>query len=196
MSLYPLRVPFRYQRPYNIGDRIHVSHVERDPDVKGSRGWVVENVTLFETTAFWTPTKEHCSLSNGSLANSRIINAARSPQGVFHILLKFPIDTPYDKIQIFKTAVEEYLKARPRGEFACILVSFVVVVAVCFLTSFDSFSGTVEWLCLTAFRATRIETEQSFIEYDLVVTHRESWQAIGVVSSRLVLPTSCKLHST
>jgi hypothetical protein len=129
------------RRPYSIGDRIHISNPETDTDMNGSRGWVVENVTLYETTAIWTPTKERCryvysmhvqlggavvrvhlhylycfaSLSNGSLANSRIINAARSPQAQFFIYLKFPIDTPYEKILIFKSAVEEYLKARPRG---------------------------------------------------------------------------------
>lgn len=90
------------RRPYGIGDRIHVSGVERDTSIEGSPGWVVEHVTLFETIATWTPTKERCSLSNGSLASSRIINAARSQQAQFHVFLKFPIDTPYDKILIFK----------------------------------------------------------------------------------------------
>lgn len=88
-----------------------MSDIERDTSVEGAPGWVVENVTLFETIATWTPTRERCSLSNGSLANSRIINAARSPQAIFHVLLKFPIETSYEKMLIFKTAIEEYMKA-------------------------------------------------------------------------------------
>lgn len=77
------------RRPYNVGDRIHVSDVEVDTSLEGSKGWVVENITLFETTAIWGPTNERCSLSNASLAYSRIINGARSPQAQIWIHLKF-----------------------------------------------------------------------------------------------------------
>lgn len=140
------------RRPYGIGDRIHVSHVETDTSFDGSPGWVVENVTLFETTAIWGPTNERCSLSNGSIANSRIINGARSPNPQFFIKLKIPINTPYDKVLILKSAVEEYMKARPR-----------------------------EWLSLNGFRADRIQTNEGWIEYVIVVMHRSSWQEIGMI---------------
>jgi hypothetical protein len=152
------------RRPYGIGDRIHISNVEHDTNFDGSAGWVVENVTLFETTAIWTPTKEHCSLSNGSLANSRIINGARSPQAQVHIFLKLPIDVPYEKILIFKSAVEEYLKARPR-----------------------------EWLSLNGFRAKKIMADQGFIEYDVIVQHREAWQQVGqILDSKANLSSYCQ----
>jgi len=151
------------RKPYTIGDRIHVSNVETDPNIEGSLGWVVENVTLFETTAFWTPTRERCSLSNGSLANSRIINWARSPQAQFLIFLRFPIDTPYAKIVIFKSAVEEYLKARPR-----------------------------EWLALNGFRANQLVTDKGYVEYIIVPQHRESWQLIGqILDSKANLCSYC-----
>jgi hypothetical protein len=101
---------------------------------------VVERVTLFETIATWTPTRERCSLSNGSLANSRIINAARSPQAQFIVFLKFPIETPYEKTLIFKRAIEEYMKARPR-----------------------------EWLALKGFRAHRVVADQGYMEYAIVI---------------------------
>lgn len=138
------------RRPYSIGDRIHVSNVERDTDMQGSPGWVVEHVTLFETIAVWGPTQERCSMSNGSLASSRIINGARSPRAQFWIFLKFPIETEYDRILILKSAVEEYLKARPR-----------------------------EWLALTGFRANKVAVDQGWIEYAITIRHRESWQHIG-----------------
>lgn len=124
---------------------------------------VVENVTLFETTAIWGPTQERCSLSNGSLANSRIINGARSPQAQFWIFLRIPIDTPYEKILIFKSAIEEYLKARPR-----------------------------EWLSLNGFRAHSIVADKGYIEYAVVVQHREKWQFIGqLLDSRANLNSYC-----
>jgi len=130
------------RRPYGIGDRIHISDVEKDTSIEGSAGWVVENVTLFETIATWTPTRERCSLSNGSLANSRIINAARSPLAQFHLFLKFPIDAPYDKVLVFKAAVEEYMRARPR-----------------------------EWLALNGFRAFRVVADQGYVEYAIVIQY-------------------------
>jgi small-conductance mechanosensitive channel len=100
------------RRPYGIGDMIHVSNVQQDTPVDGTLGWVVQSVSLFETTCTWVPTQERASLSNGSLASSRIINWARSPNARFNILLTFPIETKYETIEIFKRAVEEYLKVR------------------------------------------------------------------------------------
>ncbi|CAB9515705.1 Mechanosensitive ion channel protein [Seminavis robusta] len=151
------------RRPYGIGDRIHISGVELDTSIEGSPGWVVENVTLFETIATWTPTKERCSLSNGSLANSRIINAARSPQAQFHIFLKFPIDTSYERTIVFKNAIEEYMKSRPR-----------------------------EWLALNGFRAFRIAADLGYVEYAIVIQHRESWQEVGqILDSKANLSSYC-----
>lgn len=152
------------RRPYSIGDRVHVSNVEADTSFDGSPGWVVENVTLFETTVIWGPTNERASLSNGSLANSRIINLARSPQAQLFIYLKIPIDTSYEKILIFKSAVEEYMKARPR-----------------------------EWLALNGFRANRIAADLGWTEYLIIIQHRESWQEVGqVLDSKANLSSYCQ----
>lgn len=134
---------FRFQ----IGDLMHTSNVEAtNLSFDGSVGWVVKHVTLFETVCTWLPTQEQCSLSNGSLANSRIINWNRSTQAQFHIFMNFPIATPYDKILLFKAAVEEYLKMRPR-----------------------------EWLSLNGFRCNRFYHEKAYVEYILVVQHRDRW---------------------
>jgi hypothetical protein len=111
----------------------------------------------------WGPTKERCSLSNGSLANSRIINAARSPQAQIHIPLMIPIDTPFEKIRDYKTAIAEYMKGRPR-----------------------------EWLSLNGFRASKIVTDKGYVEYTLVVQHREKWQAIvALLDSKANLQSYC-----
>jgi len=119
---------------------IHVSNIETDTSFDGAPGWVVEHVTLFETVARWLPTNERCSLSNGSLASSRIINWARSTQAQFHLFLKIPMDTPYERIVVLKNAIEEYMKARPR-----------------------------EWIAFNGFRANTIHTEKNYIEYIIVV---------------------------
>lgn len=66
------------RRPYGIGDLIQVNGVETDGSLNGAAPWVVEHVTLFETIVKYLPTNELASLSNGSLASSRIINWARS----------------------------------------------------------------------------------------------------------------------
>ena len=131
------------RRPYGIGDRVQVGNIESEASLHGALPWVVDNVTLFETTLVYLPTNERASLSNGSLANSRIINWARrcvcgqrrkwlrptcftyltissrqhlrrSPQAQFHIFLQFPLNTSYQKLVLFKRAVEEYMRARPR----------------------------------------------------------------------------------
>jgi hypothetical protein len=90
-------------------------------------------------------TNEMATYSNGSLASSRIINAARSPQAFLYFLLKFPIDTPYEKLKVFRGCLEKFVTARPR-----------------------------EWMSMSAFRATRVEADLGFVEYIVVGQHRES----------------------
>jgi hypothetical protein len=100
----------------------------------------------------WGVTEERCSFSNGSLANSRIINAARSPQAVLYIPIRLPIDTPCEKIHLFKAALVQYMKERPR-----------------------------EWLSSLAFRNREIVIDKGYIQYMLTVQHREKWQRIGML---------------
>jgi len=152
------------RRPYGIGDKISVQNSEADNSLQGAMPWVVENVTLFETAVCFLPTNERASLSNGSLANSRIINWARSPQAQFHVFLNFPLNTPYEKIVIFKSAIEEYMKARPR-----------------------------EWRALNGFRANRVVANENYIEWLIVIQHREAWQEVGqVLDSKANLNSYCQ----
>jgi hypothetical protein len=137
------------QRPYGIGDRIHVAAAQTDSSASGSQGWIVENVTLFQTTVRLGATNERATISNGALAGSRIINASRSPKALLYVTLKFGVDVPYEKIQIFRSVVERFVKARPR-----------------------------EWVAMSGFRSSRVEADLGFIEYVITVQHRESWQSI------------------
>jgi len=152
------------RRPYGIGDKISVGNNETNASLHGALPWVVENVTLFETVVCFLPTNERASLSNGALANSRIINWARSPQAQFHIFLNFPLNTPYEKVVIFKGAIEEYMKARPR-----------------------------EWRALNGFRANQVVANQNYIEWLIVIQHREAWQEVGkVLDSKANLNSYCQ----
>jgi hypothetical protein len=68
------------------------------------------------------------------------------------MFLIFPIETPYETLEIFKVAVEEYLKARPR-----------------------------EWLALNAFRVNYLQGEKSWMRIEVVIQHRDSWQNVGTI---------------
>ena len=151
------------RRPYDIGDRIAIADVNSEANFDGSRTWFVQTVDLFTTTVRFSGTNEVATLANGSLAASRIINGARSPKGVVHIFLKFGVDIPYSKVQVFKKTIDAFVKARPR-----------------------------EWVALTQFRSTRVEADLGFIEYALDLQHRESWQnTASIVMSKADLASFC-----
>jgi small-conductance mechanosensitive channel len=102
------------RRPYEIGDRIAVSAVDDPAETDGSAGWIVENIDLYTTTVRLAATREVATVSNGSLARSRIINMKRSEKALLTIFLRFSVDTPFEKIVILKNAVEVYVKERPQ----------------------------------------------------------------------------------
>ena len=126
-------------KPYDIGDKIQVASPTSDSSGTGSAYWLVKDVGLYHTTyMFWT--QETATCPNGTLANTRIINASRSPQAILITMFKFPIDTPYHKIEIFKATIEKFVKARPR-----------------------------EWLSFFAFRPTRVEADGGFGKYECCI---------------------------
>jgi hypothetical protein len=75
-----------------------------------------------------------------------------SPNARFVIFLYFPIETTYETLELFRGAVEEYMKARPR-----------------------------EWLAFNAFRVLAIHTNKGYMHLELVVQHREAWQNPGAI---------------
>ena len=124
------------RRPFDIGDKIAISDPQSDTSPSGSSTWFVEKVTLYSTTVRFATTNEVATFSNGSLASLRIINAKRSPKAIVYVYIKFGSDVSFDLVNIFHTAVKNFIKARPR-----------------------------EWAQLNGFRVTRVEIEQNFIEY-------------------------------
>lgn len=135
------------RRPYDIGDKIAISPVDEVSNPDGSSAWFVEGVSLFTTTARYATTNEVATFSNGSLANSRIINAARSPKATIYVYFKFSLDVPHEKVTIFRDSIESFVKARPR-----------------------------EWIQMSAFRTQSVEADLGYVEYSVVLVHRERWQ--------------------
>jgi len=151
------------QKPYDIGDRIHVSNSQIDTSSDGSATWFVEGVNLYSTTVRYAATNEVATHSNGSLSASRIINAARSPKAQVYVTVKFACDVPYERVMLFKSVIEEFVKERPR-----------------------------EWLSMGGFRATRVEADLGYIEYKIVLQHVEKWQNIGpVLNSKAEVASYC-----
>ena len=140
------------RRPYDIGDKIGISPVDNVSNPDGSSAWFVEGVSLFTTTARYATTNEIATFSNGSLANSRIINAFRSPKAQVHIYFKFSLEVSHEKITLFRDSLESFVKARPR-----------------------------EWIALSAFRTKSVEADLGYVEYSVVLIHREKWQSLPAI---------------
>jgi len=151
------------RRPYEIGDRIAVSAVDDPAETDGSAGWIVENIDLYTTTVRLAATREVATVSNGSLARSRIINMKRSEKALLTIFLRFSVDTPFEKIVILKNAVEVYVKERPQ-----------------------------EWISLAGFRSAVIQSDLGYIQYNVILQHQASWQNIvAVLESKAHLSSFC-----
>jgi hypothetical protein len=99
------------------------------------------------------------------------------------------MDTPYEKIAIFRSAVEQFLKERPRewltfvgfrptGKVACLWI--VLNVPYLFLR-FVVFVTIAE-----------VAVERGFIGYRVIAQHRNHWQGIGaIMESKAALVTYC-----
>lgn len=110
------------QRPYDIGDRIATSYPYIDTSTTGSSDWIVRDVNLYSTTVVYGSTNELATHSNGALSTLRIINATRSPRACLSFHLKFPINTSYAMIEVFKLAMEKFVRARSREVRVCVHV--------------------------------------------------------------------------
>jgi Mechanosensitive ion channel len=107
------------QRPYDIGDRIATSYPYIDTSTTGSSDWIVRDVNLYSTTVAYGSTNELATHSNGALSTLRIINATRSPRACLSFHLKFPINTSFAMIQVFKLAMEKFVRAKSREVSVC-----------------------------------------------------------------------------
>jgi hypothetical protein len=142
---------------------MHLSDASTDTCPNGSAGWIVEKVTLFSTHVYWGTTNERATLCNGAISNFRVINAARSPNAIIFVGVKFGINAQYEQIEIFREAIQQYLKDRPR-----------------------------EWLTFIAFRPSEVAVDKGYIGYTVIAQHRNAWQAVGgITESKANLTTYC-----
>jgi hypothetical protein len=86
------------------------------------------------------------------MAGLRIINMKRSEKPNIQIYMKFGVDVSSHQIKQFRERMTAYAKERPR-----------------------------EWISLGAFRCTRVATNLGYIEYVIVLQHREPWQNMSAV---------------
>ncbi|KAL7563999.1 hypothetical protein ACA910_007117 [Epithemia clementina (nom. ined.)] len=151
------------RQPYDIGDRVAFDFTDAPANLNGSAHWLVEKIDLVSTTARLTATSELATFSNGAIARSRIINMNRSPDPFIYIYVRFETDVPYSTILIFKSTVQKFVQERPQ-----------------------------EWQDTFAFRTNRIEAQQNFVEYMVVLQHRWSWQSLAyILEHKAVVETFC-----
>mmetsp|Transcript_8520 Transcript_8520/g.25234 ORF Transcript_8520/g.25234 Transcript_8520/m.25234 type:complete len:510 (-) Transcript_8520:670-2199(-) len=151
------------RRPYDIGDNITVQPVNSESSMNGSAFWIVRDIDLLTTTVLFAFTGEVATLSNGSIANSRIMNGARSAPAVLYVTLRFSVDTSFEKLEIFREAVSQYVHKRPR-----------------------------EWVKLSDIKNSDVSTEKGYVEYLVVLQHVNNWQELGsLFTSRSHARTFC-----
>ena len=141
---------FRFQ------DCIVIQPIDEPTSWDGSTEWIVRDIDLFTTTVVHVYTHEMASLSNGSIANSRVINGARSLPAIIYVTLRFGVDTSFEKLEIFREALSQYVEKRPR-----------------------------EWAKLLRITNVNVQADQGFVEYLVVLQHVNNWQQIeSIVTSR------------
>lgn len=72
-----------------------------------------EDISLTTTTLRFSSTNELCTVNNAAIANSRIVNCARSARAIVTIKAYFVITATQDQIETFRIRVENYLLDRP-----------------------------------------------------------------------------------
>ncbi|KAG7343976.1 mechanosensitive ion channel [Nitzschia inconspicua] len=144
------------QRPYDIGDCVALASPNAPADGNGSPLWTVKDVSLYHTTVVFNFSNEIGTISNGSIASMRILNASRSPRANLHFFLKFGIRVKLETIELFRMKLYDYIKSKPR-----------------------------EWLRPAAFRLSLIAADLGYSEYFILLTHRESSNQKGVIMNSL-----------
>ncbi len=93
--------------------------------------------------------------------------------------MKFGSDVPYQMIKVYQTAIENFVKGRPREVSCDAKLNFLCSILKGPLNT--PWIIQSQWAQLNGFRATRVEMELNYIEYVIVATHREMWQNIAPI---------------
>jgi len=178
------------RKPYDIGDRIALSNPESDTSSDGSTTWFVENITLFSTTVRMAASNEVATYNNGYLTGLRIINAARSPKAQVFVNLKFGMDVAYERVKIFHSVVENFVKERPQEWIKLAGFRATGVHAGMIVLSLHPFWFTHR--LTLSFLHFLFVIDLGYINYVIVLQHIESWQNIGaILQSKADLSSFC-----
>lgn len=129
-----------------------IQPVDKPTSWDGSTEWIVQDINLFTTTVIFHYTNEIATLSNGSIANSRVMNGARSLPAIIYVRLRFGVDTGFDKLEIFREALSQYVDRRPR-----------------------------EWAKLLRITSRNVQADQGFVEYLIALQHVNNWQQLDSI---------------
>ncbi len=131
-----------------------IQPVDQPTSWDGSTEWIVRDINLFTTTVVFAYTNEIATLSNGSIANSRVMNGARSLPAIVYVTLRFGVDTSLDKIDIFREALSQYVERRPR-----------------------------EWTKLLRITNRNVRADEGFVEYLVAFQHVNNWQHLDSIKA-------------
>jgi len=141
------------RKPFNIGDRVSIGDpASPSQSFEGNSSCIVEKMDLFTTTARLGGTQSLATFSNGSLANLRIINLNRSDRPNVDLNLKFSLESTLEQRELFKRRITAFVRERPR-----------------------------QWSKVIDFRSSRVDTERCYVEYTLILQHRERWQHVSAI---------------
>jgi hypothetical protein len=73
---------------------------------------------------------ERATISNGSMANSRVVNVTLSTQAKVIVKLKFPVSVSYEKLTIFHDALEQYFRNRVGVDSRVTILLFLLCVSL------------------------------------------------------------------
>lgn len=111
-----------------------------------------EDIGLTTTTLRFSATNEVSTVNNAAIANSRIVNCARSAKAIVTIKAYFSIKATQEEIESFRVRVENYLIDRPEI-----------------------------WAGMVHFRNDMVDNNQGYVEYLLRAQHQQEWQYLSPI---------------
>ena len=111
-----------------------------------------EDISLTTTVLRYASTNEQATINNASVANSRIVNHARSPRASVTIRIRFSIDASQRQLDDFRRNIEKFFEDRPRL-----------------------------WVGLIHYRAEKVDSDSGFVEYVYRAQHVKAWQDMAPI---------------
>jgi hypothetical protein len=111
-----------------------------------------EDITLQTTTLRYAATNELATLVNHSIANSRIVNHARSSNALVTVTIRLRLNSTTEEVENFKQSITKYVASLPRV-----------------------------WSDLLIFRVQSVNCDSQYVEYMMRFSHVKTWQDLGPI---------------